>query len=91
MDYKQLNNDFAEAFANVKITRSPEEWKQRLQKMKNHPRVGKQAIVTVPDSTIVGRKLTVIRADDDITIFKLNNGGELCIPHRLEEEQVKWL
>lgn len=91
MDYKQLNNDFAEAFSNLKFTHFPEECKQRLQKMKNHPRAGKQAIVTVPDSTIVGRKLTVIRADDDITIFKLNNGGELCIPRSFEDEQVKWL
>ena len=68
-------------------------WKHKRDKEEHHPLVGRKAIITVPKSTIVNRLLTVIRANDVVTIFDLGNGGELIVSDRDIENgyQIKWV
>ena len=77
----QLSNaEFAQAFSDLAWHHAPEGYYDDLEKkMKAHPLVGREAIVTVPDTTIFKRRLKVVRADDDRIIFRLGDTGELII------------
>ena len=54
-------------------------WEKRRYEEEHHPLVEKYAIVTVPNSTIINRKLKVKRANDNQVIFELSSSGELIV------------
>ena len=54
-------------------------WEKRRYEEEHHPLVGKYAIVTVPNSTIINRKLKVKRANDNHVIFELSSVSELIV------------
>lgn len=73
---------------------SESESKRRQYEAEHHPLVGREAIVTVPNSTIYKRKLKVVRANDNQVIFYLQPGGELIVNKDRYgdwEEQLIWV
>ena len=84
------NEEFAGAFADLTFHHSPEDCDRLTEEMRHHPLAGRQAYVTVPDTTIINRRLVVDRADDRRVIFSLPPTGELILAGD-ERDCIRWI
>lgn len=84
MNPVMTNEEFHTAWCSLNWNRQTDDtyWKRKRYEEEHHKLVGRQARVTVPDSTIWKRILTVVRANDDIIVFKLSNSSELIVSQR---------